>query len=383
MENFVPFLWITGQKHDFEEEIAAISRAGMKSFCVESRIHPDFCGETWWQDFDGILRLAEKYDMSVWILDDKRFPTGNANDGLAARPELRQWHIVADNRDVVSDGFPLQAHIGADKEDELLCALAFPYEKDRLNVKKPAALTEKASGEWLIFSLPKGIYRLVLIYKSRRGAGLENYIDMLNPDSVDLLVKNVYEKFYERYPSLFGTRIVGFFSDEPCFGDGYTDKNLNTTNYYQHNTGILGAAYPYSDEILKNMNRRLPDFRAEDLAALWYPTKNHEEIRCVYMDEITNVVPATQYGIRGTYHRGHERTYAYGLFRRTLFPQPGRTNPCGNRRRSASDQAVFHVGQAHRSRRKRLRRSLLFHTYAACARRVRRLAGRKQTRIGL
>ena len=60
MERIFPFFWVTGKKVDFKAEIAAIANCGIKSFCVESRIHPDFCGDSWWEDFDEILRYAEE-----------------------------------------------------------------------------------------------------------------------------------------------------------------------------------------------------------------------------------------------------------------------------------------------------------------------------------
>ena len=175
-----------------------MAQCGIKSFCVESRIHPDFCGDGWWQDFDEILRYAEEFDMTVWILDDKRYPTGYCNFKVEEHPHLRQWHLVADHYDFVSDGFTVQLQLSTDEEDILLGAFAIPYANGALQFERAIDITNDKQGRWLICDLPKGEYRYVRIYQSRRGSEYDTpFIDMLNPDSVDLLINEVYEKFYK------------------------------------------------------------------------------------------------------------------------------------------------------------------------------------------
>ncbi len=289
MERIFPFLWVTGKKADFRAEIAAIANCGIKSFCVESRIHPDFCGETWWKDFDEILRLAEEFDMTVWILDDKHYPTGTANDKVALHPHLRQWHLVADHYDFISDGFSVQLPICPDEEDSLLGAFAVPFSNGNLQFSKAVDMTNTQQGKWLICDLPKGEYRFVAIYKSRRGDEREEiFIDMLNPASVDLLIQEVYQKFYERYSHLFGKRIVGFFSDEPRVGSGYTQLPLVKNTPREHTLGLVGAAYPYSERVIGLMQEKIPTLSVRDLLGIWYDTENASIVRCAFMDAMTN-----------------------------------------------------------------------------------------------
>jgi len=61
------------------DELDKIAQCGIKSVCLESRTHEDFAGEGWWQICGAVLREAKKRGMTVWILDDKHFPTGYAN----------------------------------------------------------------------------------------------------------------------------------------------------------------------------------------------------------------------------------------------------------------------------------------------------------------
>ena len=76
----LPFYWQHGTHRDrIPAQVQRIYDSGCRALCVESRPHPDFCGPDWWADMDIILAECEKRDMKVWILDDKRFPTGYAN----------------------------------------------------------------------------------------------------------------------------------------------------------------------------------------------------------------------------------------------------------------------------------------------------------------
>ena len=102
-DNYIlPFFWQTGDtKEKLEAEMNKIANCGVKAVCLESRTHEQFCEEKWFDDFAFILETAKKYDMKVWLLDDKHFPTGYANGKIAADfPERRQWHIIEKHIDV-------------------------------------------------------------------------------------------------------------------------------------------------------------------------------------------------------------------------------------------------------------------------------------------
>ena len=101
--HLLPFYWQHGDHYEkIPEQVARIAASGCRAFCVESRPHRDFCGETWWRDMDLILAEAAKRDMKVWILDDNHFPTGNANGLLKEKyPELRKWHLTERHVDVI------------------------------------------------------------------------------------------------------------------------------------------------------------------------------------------------------------------------------------------------------------------------------------------
>ena len=85
--HILPFFWQHGEDEDtLREYVRVMDEANCHAFCVESRPHPDFCGEKWWRDMDVILEEARKRDMKVWILDDSHFPTGFANGAVKSAP---------------------------------------------------------------------------------------------------------------------------------------------------------------------------------------------------------------------------------------------------------------------------------------------------------
>lgn len=96
----LPFFWQHGEEHGIlREEIDAIQRSGIGEFCVESRVHEQFGREQWWEDLGFILQEAKKRKMRVWLLDDKSFPTGYANNYIASHPELRAVQLHLEVRD--------------------------------------------------------------------------------------------------------------------------------------------------------------------------------------------------------------------------------------------------------------------------------------------
>ena len=99
-----PFLWLHGEPQErIREEILAIKNSGISEFCAESRPYENFCRDQWWDDFGFILKTAKELGMRVWLLDDKKFPTGYANGYLEApeRAHLRKKLIREKQFDMV------------------------------------------------------------------------------------------------------------------------------------------------------------------------------------------------------------------------------------------------------------------------------------------
>ena len=94
--HILPFLWMKGEDNEtIGKELDKIEKCGIREVCLESRPHPDFCGPKWWENLDFICAEAEKRGLRLWILDDKKFPTGYANGGFEKHPEKSKLYLGA------------------------------------------------------------------------------------------------------------------------------------------------------------------------------------------------------------------------------------------------------------------------------------------------
>lgn len=289
-EKIMPFLWMQGaEKSALEGEIDSIYNNNIRAFIVESRTHPDFCGEGWWRDMDIVLNKAKALGMRVWVLDDKHYPTGFANDKFLEHPELTQWHIAARNADIIGCKSG-RLRVGCLPEDRLLFAAAYPYKGNNIDYTSPVFLTSAFENNFLYFDLPEKPYRVVTIWKTRDG-GRNDRMDLINPASVQLLIDVVYEPHYARYKELFGNTFAGFFSDEPGFYNDYNDNALKrSVNIYETKLGTEGMSYPVSDELLTRLYAHPLHIKESDLVALWtLRDERDSEIRCAYMDIVTDL----------------------------------------------------------------------------------------------
>lgn len=295
----LPFYWQHGDHYDsIPTEVERIYKSGARALCVESRPHKDFCGETWWRDMDLIIAEAEKRSMKVWLLDDDRFPTGHAAGHIAKHhPELRKWQLVERHVDVMGPLTDALLSVGGTNDDHILLgAYAYPripsHDCEGIEdcAPSPVCLTDNIKDNFLHFSLPEGCYRIFFLYRSRGGNQHPDYIDMLNEESVKVLIDAVYESHYAHYKKYFGNTFAGFFSDEPCFGNTWFGTHSNDYGIYNYRVGMPGLALPWNDRVVDMMSKSLGYDAFPYLPALWFGMgKETGNIRHAYMDAITKL----------------------------------------------------------------------------------------------
>ena len=293
--HLLPFYWQHGDHYEkIPEQIERIAASGCKAFCVESRPHRDFCGETWWRDMDLILSEAKKRGMKVWILDDNHFPTGNANGLLKEKyPELRKWHLTERHVDAIG---PMQdgALLVQPDNDERKLLGVFAYQRRELEETlepQPIPLTGNIVDGQLIWDIPKGCWRVFFLYKSRAGVNprQQYYIDMMNAESVAVLLEAVYEPHYNHYKKYFGNTLAGFFSDEPSLGNLWFGTTEIDRGMYNHRLGMPALGLPWHDDMLDGMDKALGKKSLGYLPALWYDMgKPTGAVRLAYMDLVTS-----------------------------------------------------------------------------------------------
>ncbi len=280
----LPFFWQHGEDHEtLKAEMDAIRNSGANEFCVESRTHEEFCKEQWWEDFRFMLEYARQRGMRVWLLDDKRFPTGYANgtvDALPADSPLRRKDLRLEYRDFVGPTVHTRIPLVRRKEGETIVAVSGWKRGEDFTevVGQPVDLTEKVTGDFLDWDVPEGIWRVYYVIRTPITAYRGHYIDMLNPESCKALIEGVYQPHYEHFKDYFGNTFRGFFSDEPGFQSSHGP--------YHDTVGVDGLQFPWRDD--------LPELIAAEIG------KTADEVR-VYLPALWHTLPAFAPAVRAGY----------------------------------------------------------------------------------
>lgn len=326
-----PFFWQHGEPEEvLRRYMEVIEKSNIKAVCVESRPHPDFCGEGWWRDMDVILDEARKRGMKVWILDDSHFPTGFANGAMANQPDERCRQSVCcrvydlTGKDSIHIGKEELLHPDEFERTQVEC-FAMPqkqrhFDDDKLlafyavrqdseengfvNEENRIDLRVFLNEDGVDWEIPDGNWKIYVLHLSRNHGYHRDYINMMDRSSCRILLDAVYEPHYAHYKEDFGTTIAGFFSDEPELGNGHMYA-------YQDAFGSPND-YPWSQELEEKLKTRLGKDYGIMLALLWETQADADmtaKVRYTYMDAVTELVRDDFSRQIGDWCRDHDVKY--------------------------------------------------------------------------
>lgn len=310
-ENYIfPFFWVRGESEEvLREYMNVIHDSNIGAVCVESRPHPDFCGDKWWQDMDVIMDEAQKLGMQVWILDDSHFPTGFANGAIENKPvELRRQSICcrikeASGQVIISpeelahpdpfektqmENFVLQGEMATFDDDKLLAVYAIRVDRDKngfADSQYRVDLSKLVTDQGISWQTPEGSWKIYTMHLSRNFGYHRSYINMMNEESCRVLIDTVYEPHFKHYGHLFGTTIAGFFSDEPEVGNGHIYES-------EDKFGTM-IDFPWSGELQESLTESMGLENFYKLALLWENDADPDLIataRYTYMDAVTRLI---------------------------------------------------------------------------------------------
>ncbi|MGI5856100.1 MAG: glycosyl hydrolase [Candidatus Merdivicinus sp.] len=304
------FFWQHGEEHKvLLQEIDAMLNCGIREFCVESRVHEQFGEEKWWEDFGFILQEAKKRDMRVWLLDDRRFPTGHANGYIEMHPELRAVSLRVSYLDYAGPQTEMALIPEPLEEGESYVAVVAYRRKERGNrlSGEEIQLLKNLDQGLLWWDIPEGIWRIYYVVRTHAvcNSRRENYIDMMSPASCKAMLHAVYDPHYEHFGEYFGNTFAGFFSDEPSFGnDMYT---------YYSMLGKEDMLIPWSDDMLKLLAEKTGETEERIrllLPALWHEIEAETPIvRESYMEVVTEKYRRNFCCMLGDWCRAHHVMY--------------------------------------------------------------------------
>lgn len=312
----IPSYWLHGKDsrtEDILKKLREIYDDGARSVCIESRPHPSFAQKEWWEDMDLIMAEAHKCGMDVWLMDDIHYPSGRAGGAMKLHPELRAWNVAENHLDVigpVKDGAVLLNSFTSD--DVLLGVYAYRRleQNEDMLTGEPIDLSDRVKDGFVYVDLPRGVYRIFMIFKTRK-AIFDEFVDVMNMDSVRLMIDAVYQPHYERYRQYVGNTFKGFFSDEPRYKNRAIGTLKQFTSYYNLNIGTAGMALPYSDEALEMINAELDsEYSVKYFPALWYRIEGKtEDVRNAFMNTVSRLYSKCFSSQLGDWCREHGLEY--------------------------------------------------------------------------
>ncbi|MBQ7581229.1 MAG: hypothetical protein IJU25_00240, partial [Lachnospiraceae bacterium] len=174
-------------------------------------------------------------------------------------------------------------------DDIILDVYAYPRLSERENElgRNPIRLTDGVQNGAVYFDLPAGNWRVITLLQTHKGVS-DSFISVIDDDSVQILIDEVYEPHYQHLKEYIGNTFVGFFSDEPRYRNQQVASVRWQYGYYDKTVGQRGMGLPYNQEVLSMMEAELKIPARELLAALWYDIKGMtEKVRLAYMNAIS------------------------------------------------------------------------------------------------
>jgi hypothetical protein len=314
-----PFVKLTPRdtKESIEEKMKRLSETGIRSMVLE---YGDMTGglnqvtpfdDALFVRMRWISDLCVKYGMTFFIQDAAPFPTGAANGILEQEGYGERNKVYLDERHLDAFGpakgrtFLINQLIHCTRgsmdnaeymqkfmntEPELLAVVALPRRNGKVSFQNPQILTHMVKDGILRWDIPKGSWRIYCLLKTTLG-GREHYINLLDKESVKLLVDQIHVPTYKAMEDVAGKTWLGFFYDEAEVG--------NVTGY--HFDAALGTApqgsgtqmvLPWSATMPGLCQEAFGEEWAAALPFLWYESDDDafRRIRYTYMRIISGEI---------------------------------------------------------------------------------------------
>lgn len=307
-----PFLWLHNENDsDILSEIQHVWDSGIRSICLESRIHPEFCRQDWWDDIKLIFQECKKRGMKVWILDEKNYPSGHGNGCFKEKyKELRPWGITECHMDVagpVTEGGAM-ADCWLEREgDEILAVLAAKHVPNCEKYSEVLDITDGLKGNMVYFTLPEGMWRIIFLIKTQRGYYKHRlwHGDKLNYLATEKIIEEIYQPHYDRFSEYFGSTFLGFFSDEPSFGN-----DTATNPSFEIKLGEAFRHHPWSNRVYERMQEIYGEDVNRAMTGLWFDVEGvAEEVRYRFMDIISDEYRKNYSGVLADWCHEHGVKY--------------------------------------------------------------------------
>ncbi len=300
---------IHDSKEEIERKILWHKNSGVNSILlIWADTHKggrcDFDQPKYWESLGWFNEVCKREGMTYIIQDAAGAPTGEA-DGWFEKPEfehlkklyLAERHFDAygpdDNGMFLIDEVvhPLRRmqKITKPKNEKLIAVIASKITENGEFLGENIDITDKVCDGVLYWEIPDGIWRIFVISQTYRGQGLKTYMNLLDKDSVGLMIKSLYEPHIEHLGDDLGKTWLGFFYDETEVGNCPSYDFLAKIG--QKPSGNNTVTLPWSLDMEKLCQTSMgKDYRLM-LPMLWFETgKEFAVARYNYMTCVSKLI---------------------------------------------------------------------------------------------
>lgn len=192
------------QKDEIVRQIHEMKKQGMGGFFMHSRegLETVYMGDEWMECIKAAVSTAKELNMSAWLYDEDRWPSGGAGGLVPAKggDDFRSKAIEVIK--IENEFFPDSRVLGLYKmqitEGEL----------NKFEILNHLESYTAIEGEYIV---------TIRVQISNKGEWFNNDapVDNLNPDAVKCFLETTYEAYKDEVGLEFGKTIPGVFTDEP------------------------------------------------------------------------------------------------------------------------------------------------------------------------
>ncbi|MBE3068670.1 MAG: hypothetical protein IMZ66_00380, partial [Planctomycetes bacterium] len=206
-----PLFWLHGteSRERLEAYIEKVAEGHNGTFTAESRPHNDWLGPRWYQDLDICLQAAKKHNLTMWIFDEKWWPSGEVGGKVPPEYGAKTLEAVATR----VEGPRALTDVGYGGK-EFIAAVAGKEVPGGIDGGSLVDLAAHIKGGALQWDVPAGTWQVMKFTWKFTGGG-RIIVDGASKDCVDWYIRTVYQPHYDRFKDDFGKTILGYFYDEP------------------------------------------------------------------------------------------------------------------------------------------------------------------------
>jgi hypothetical protein len=215
-----PLFWLHGDesKERLERYVGKVAEGHNGTFCAESRPHSDWLGPGWYRDLDICLQSAKRLGLTMWIFDEKWWPSQMIGGKVPPRYGGKRLEAAA----VSVEGPKALTDAGFGGQN-FVAAVAGREVEGGIDGESLVDLADKIRDGALLWDVPAGKWK-VMKFTWKHDPRKPILVDGASQDCVDWFIQTVYQPHYDRFKDDFGKWIVGYFYDEPeTHGDWGTE----------------------------------------------------------------------------------------------------------------------------------------------------------------